>query len=150
MVKIRKQLLLLIIPILYTALNEYVVFRFLRVTIPPIISQILFCGYFFWTGMFFAEVRTNKLKSFIIGNSAWAIFFLLFIWQRILTTRMIPALAEYSQLYSSSFLWAGIKLSNLINMNISSNNVFLLAYISIFFVFLAGFVYTGNRKRQPQ
>lgn len=71
--------LLLLVPLGYGYLVN-------TMTIPlfPFVMQIVFLVFWFYVGYLFSKWETPVWKSFLVGNSLWLLFFILFIWQFVL------------------------------------------------------------------
>jgi len=140
----KREVVLLLIPFLYGLIvNSLMIF------IHPLLSQLIFGVFWFWVGMIFAQLNINKIKSFLLGNTVWAFSFGLFIWQFIINDDAGRNLliAGLSQHYISSFIWLGSKVYMLFDNVIHGTNIMLIAYISMFLIFFAGFVYATIRER---
>ena len=107
------------------------------------ITSIIFVVYWFWCGMKFAEYDKNKIKSFVVGNSIWAISFILFIWQFVLVdgASRYTTIAIMGQYYQLFMVRNASRIIAMCTNTIHSINVSILAYILMIILFSLGFVF---------
>lgn len=144
MIHYKKEVIWLLIPFIYGFLvNQFLV-------MVPMLSQLVFAVFWFFIGYRFAHLKISKTTSFLFGNSLWAVSFILFIWQFLIldgTSRNL-VIAAISQYYILPFMWIGTKVTLMFSNILNSTNIMLLAFLSMFVIFLLGFVLglIKNRK----
>lgn len=133
----KKMLIWILIPFIYGFVSN----TFMLI-IPPFLSQLVFVAFWFWVGLKLSCIGGNKVKRFFIGNSAWLISFLLYLWQFVLLNdeSRNMFLALISQYYMLPFIWSATKLSLLFTDVIDGTPITIIAYLSMLLVFTIGFI----------
>jgi len=145
--KNNKLIILQLLPfILGLLLNYIVVYLPFYVFIIWLLS-IGFVLYWFWVGKQFGQLSLNKLLSFCLGNTLWAISFVLFIWQFLLVddSKRNMFLAIVSQCYGQFTVLFSTKIVMAYGEVIDSNQVMITSYILMFFIYVIGFIYGAVR-----
>jgi len=139
----QRGLIIVLIPLAYGLIVNR-----LMLLIPPLLSQLVFGAFWFWAGVFFAQMGAGKLRGFLLGNSLWALSFGLFTWQFILTGAedRVIGIAVHAQHYMASFLWLGTRIYRLFDSTIHGTNIMLTAYASMLVVFTIGFIWGSVRQ----
>lgn len=98
--------------------------------------------FWFLIGRFFANLNMTRVKSFILGNSLWAISFLLFIWQFVFVSGSNRNffIAGISQHYVLGFVRLASNILGLFTNSIDSTTVVIISYILMLVMFSLGFL----------
>lgn len=152
-----KTLLLIFIPFLWGYLINVLVWKvaiigdfYFRLNI---IWETIFILFWFWTGTKFAQLNTNKVKSYIIGNSIWLLSFLVYIWQFILLSGESRSfrLAGLSQHYNTGIMFISGKISRMIlrlfTNTISGTTMITFSYGLMIAIFTTGFIYRIRHEK---
>lgn len=111
--------------------------------------QILIIPVWFLAGRRFAGLSTSKIRSFLFGNSAWAICLLIFVWQFLLehAPHRIGALEVISLSYISPFYMFTGALPPIdayfIGFRFTTTVIIhtLVGYLVMFVIFTLGFLW---------
>lgn len=150
--KIIKLILLVIVPFLAgEAINRLLSYGLTidSSTFWSIISTLLYgwqigsVFYWFLVGKYFGGLKLGRLKGIILGNIAWGISLILFVWQFLLMqdssrNLMLAAIPQHYILGFSG--WSSMLLSFLTS-SIDSTSIILVAHIMMMAIFLLGYKY---------
>ena len=126
-------LVLILIPLVYGFLVNN-----LMVPLTPFLAQLVFLVFWFYVGYRFSKLDMAAWKSFLLGNVAWLVSFLLFIWQFIVLDSADRSmdLALLSQHYILAFVYGAARLLPFIS---NGTTIIFFAYILMLLTFSVGF-----------
>jgi hypothetical protein len=107
--------------------------------ITPFFAQLVFLVFWFYVGFRFSKLNMAAGKSFLLGNSAWLVSFILFIWQFIVLdsgSRSMD-LALLSQHYILAFIYGAARLLPFVS---NGTTIIFFAYILMVITFTIGFL----------
>ncbi|WP_026476603.1 hypothetical protein [Alkaliphilus transvaalensis] len=95
-----------------------------------------------WVGSLFAQSE-NKIKSYMIGNSLWALGLMLYIWQYIIKSEqsMNFIILILSQLYVVFVLPTAVLIMKIFTSSINGIHAIILSYGLMIVSFSIGFFY---------
>ena len=131
--------LLLLVPFIYGYLVNT-----MKIPLFPFVMQIVFLVFWFYVGFLFSKWEAPAWKSFLLGNSLWLLFFILFIWQFILLgddSRSMDV-AFLSQHYMLAFVYGAARLLPFVK---SGTFIMFGAYIMMLAIFSLGY-FINKRK----
>lgn len=98
-------------------------------------------AFWFYVGRKFGSLNMASIKSFILGNTVWGIFLIIYVWQFILLDDISRSfyLAGISQHYVLGFVGLGARIITLFTRNIHSSTAILISYLLMILVFSIGF-----------
>ncbi|WP_291582075.1 hypothetical protein [Clostridium sp. UBA6640] len=143
-----KYILIILIPLIIGIIINRVSFILQIYSMVPWIFVIAFIVFWFWAGKVFARAKQNKVKSFLMGNSLWAISFLFYIWQFILLddTNKNLIIAGISQNYMILIVPIATKIMMMFTDTIDGNIILIVSYILMIIIFSIGFIFESVKK----
>lgn len=127
-------IVLILIPLVYGFLVNNLI-----LPLSPIFAQFVFLVFWFYAGFRFSKLNMAAWKSFLLGNTAWLISFILFIWQFIVLDSAARSLnlAVLSQHYMLAFVYGSARLLPFIS---NGTTIIFNAYIFMLITFTLGFL----------
>lgn len=138
-----KYILIIVMPLIFAIVIARVHFIAEIYFAVPWIFTIAFIIFWFWAGKVFAKANCNRAKSFFIGNSLWAISFLLYLLQYILgdDANRNFTIEWISQCYMLPMVHITTKIMMTDIHVIDEFIMSMISYILMFIIFYIGFIY---------
>ena len=116
----------------------------MKIPLFPFVMQVVFLVFWFYVGYLFSKWEVPAWKSFLIGNSLWFVFFILFLWQFVLVGDASRSMdvALLSQHYMLAFVYGAARLLPFVK---SGTYVMFSAYILMLAIFSMGY-FVSKRK----
>jgi len=114
----------------------------------PWIFTVVFIIFWFWAGKVFAKADWNRAKSFLIGNSLWAISFLLYLLQELLgnDANRNFTIEWISQCYMTPMVHITTKIMMTDIHIIDEFIMSIISYTLMFIIFSIGFIYESLKE----
>ncbi|HCQ88699.1 MULTISPECIES: hypothetical protein [unclassified Clostridium] len=143
-----KYILIILMPLIFVIVIARVHFISEMYVAVPWIFTIAFIIFWFWAGKVFAKANHNRVKSFFIGNSLWAISFLFYLWQFILVSDANKnfIIAGISQNYMILIVPIATKIMMMFTDTIDGTIISIVSYILMVIIFSIGFIYESVKK----
>ncbi|WOV87388.1 hypothetical protein QWT69_16295 [Sporosarcina oncorhynchi] len=127
-------IVLILIPLAYGFLVNN-----LMIPLSPFFAQLVFLVFWFYVGFRFSKLNMAAWKSFLLGNVAWLISFILFVWQFIVldSASRSMELALLSQHYMLAFVFGAARLLPFMS---NGTTIIFNAYIFMLITFTLGFL----------
>lgn len=143
-----KYILIIVMPLIFAIVIARVHFIAEIYFAVPWIFTIAFIIFWFWAGKVFAKANCNRVKSFLMGNSLWAISFLLYLLQELLGNNANRnfTIEWISQCYMFSMVYITTKIMMTDIHIIDEFIMSIVSYILMFIIFSIGFIYESLKE----
>ncbi|HAG44344.1 MAG TPA: hypothetical protein DCL31_14735 [Clostridium sp.] len=143
-----KYILIILIPLIIGIIINRVNFILQIYSTVPWIFVIAFIIFWFWVGKVFAKANHNRVKSFLIGSSLWAISFLFYLWQFVLVNDANKnfIIAGISENYMILIVPIATKIMMMFTDIIDGTIISIVSYILMFIIFSIGFIYESLKE----
>ncbi len=104
--------------------------------------------FWFCVGWIFGKFKISTIKSFVLGNVVWAIFFGMYIWQFMIidSNSMNRTIALITQHYALGFVGLSTFIFGIFTNSFNATTIILVSYFLMLAVFSIGFIFSTRSK----